>query len=55
MNLGNKATGKPHQAIEISTLHCQQKELEHKGRQRYHHDACHAAAAVGKNTHLGTK
>ena len=54
-----KSTTKPvgnHFALsQIDTLHCQQKELEHKGGQRQHHDAYYVAAAVGKKAHLGMK
>jgi len=33
-------------------LHCQQKELEHKERQRQHHDAYYVAAVVRKKACL---
>ena len=41
--------------LQIVTLRCQQKEVEHKGGQRQVHDACIVCTAVGKNAHLGTK
>ena len=40
---------------QINTLHCQRKELKHKGGQRQFHDACIVCTAVGKKAHLRTK
>ena len=41
--------------LQINTLHCQQKELEHRRGLRQYHDACYVTAAVGKKACLGTK
>jgi len=39
----------------IDTLHCHQKELEHKGGQRYVHDTHVVHTAVGEKARLRTR
>ena len=39
--------------LQVDTLHCQLKELEHKGGQRLVHDVCIMHTAVGEKARLG--
>ena len=41
--------------MQINTLCCQQKELEHKGGQRQLHDVRIVRTAVDENAHLRMK
>ena len=55
MLLEKKPVGSYFMQLQISILHCQQKQLEHKIGQRQHHDAWFVAAAIGKKACLVTK